>query len=773
MARSIRFLAPVLVPVAGLALVAAAVVAVAGRSERATAEPPGSTSGAASQHLELTSFSTCDALLAYYRTNALKLVGPYGLGEGPIMHPGVAYDAAVPGALSRDMTVSGGGTADTPVPRLPGAAAEAGSNGAGTGTNVQVGGVDEADLAKVVNGRMYAVLNSGGMNASTLRVVDLGHDTPKVLGTLKLDGWSADQLLIAGDRLLLVGNVAPIASPAPTAKPTTRGGAQAILPRDSGLAMSTRLVEVDVSDGTAPKIVKVVDVDGSVVGARLVDGVARLGISAAAGRLPFVYPGNDTPAAQDRALKANQDLVRKSILDDWLPRMVTRPLSSAGKIDNSGASERLVGCGDVAAPAQFSGLDTLTLMTVDLARGGLAQTDSGAVVASGSTMYATADHTYVATNPWRPGWMTTSGAGRLSTELARQATTQIHLFATPNDAPPTYLASGEVPGTLIGQYAMDEYHGVLRVASTTQPDAVDVPGTAVETAPAASASPGSGSGSGSGNGSGSGSGSFSAGGLPVPAPAQLTPTQVSQSRVTTLRQRGKALVTLGSVAGLGKGESIRSVRFIDDVGYVDTYRQTDPLYTLDLSNPAHPAVVGKLELLGYSAYLHPAGKGLLLGLGQDATAQGRTTGLQLSLFDVSDPAKPRRLSQVPLGSAYSSAAEGDSHAFTYADHLALVPFESWRVLPVPTPPLAPAETHDAGVVAVRVAPDGLSQPAILRLVGNGPVTVDPRRDVTTADWYEAVPVRTYVVDGVVYTLAMGGVGAHDATSFTRLAYTRF
>ena len=79
---------------------------------------------------------------------------------------------------------------------------------------------------------------------------------------------------------------------------------------------------------------------------------------------------------------------------------------------------------------------------------------------------------------------------------------------------------------------------------------------------------------------------------------------------------------------------------IGDTGYVVTFRQIDPLYTVDLSLPERPRVLGELKIPGYSAYLHPIGEDLLLGVGQDATEEGRPTGTQLSLFDVSDLRKP-------------------------------------------------------------------------------------------------------------------------------------
>ena len=84
-----------------------------------------------------------------------------------------------------------------------------------------------------------------------------------------------------------------------------------------------------------------------------------------------------------------------------------------------------------------------------------------------------------------------------------------------------------------------------------------------------------------------------------------------------------------------------------------TFRQIDPLYTIDLAVPERPRVLGELKIPGYSAYLHPIGEDLLLGIGQDANEEGRALGTQLSLFDVSDLRRPTRLHRQPLGPGWS------------------------------------------------------------------------------------------------------------------------
>ena len=205
------------------------------------------------------------------------------------------------------------------------------------------------------------------------------------------------------------------------------------------------------------------------------------------------------------------------------------------------------------------------------------------------------------------------------------ANTSIHRFDTSDPDRTAYSASGAVPGTLLNQFAMSEDKGVLRAATTL--------GFGPE----------------------------------------------AQSKVTTLGRRDGHLVQRGQVGGLGLGERIYAVRFIGDVGYVVTFRQTDPLYTLDLSDPDNPRVVGELKIPGYSAYLHPVGEELLLGVGQEATSDGRVQGLQLSLFDVSDLAHPTRLQKAQIGARWSSSAvEWDHHAFLWwpTTKLAVLPIDS-------------------------------------------------------------------------------------------------
>jgi hypothetical protein len=285
-----------------------------------------------------------------------------------------------------------------------------------------------------------------------------------------------------------------------------------------------------------------------------------------------------------------------------------------------------VECNDVSLPETFSGTSLVTVLSFDLAESSLSDAEPTAVFADGDTVYGSGPHLYLAHDQrWR-GWRGPTAWN----DPKRTDETQIFQFDI-TASKPAYVAGGRVPGWLLNQYSLSEHDGVLRVATTSS--------------------------------------------------APWDRTDKSSSSVYALRRDGGSLEKIGSVGGLGKGERIYAVRFVGSLGFVVTFRQTDPLYTIDLSNPARPIVVGELKIPGYSAYLHPIGDGRLLGIGQDATDQGRVTGTQISLFDVGNLADPRRLDQHKVPRAYSEA-ENDPHAFLYwpAAKLLVVPLNDEALL---------------------------------------------------------------------------------------------
>ncbi|MEA2266471.1 MAG: hypothetical protein QOE27_2054 [Solirubrobacteraceae bacterium] len=288
-------------------------------------------------------------------------------------------------------------------------------------------------------------------------------------------------------------------------------------------------------------------------------------------------------------------------------------------------------CDTIRRPVEFSGLGMLTILTLDLDRG-LWTAGSTALMADARVVYGSPTSLYVATQKWIDPTLAPS-------RLPATTATVIDRFDVSDPARTTLVASGSVPGYLLNRFSLSEYHGDLRVATTTTPI-------------------------------------WWGGGARGGA--------TSQSSVTVLRRTGGLLAPVGQVSGLGSGQQIYSVRFVEDTGYVVTFHQVDPLYTIDLRTPTAPRVAGQLELAGYSSYLQLLAPGLLLGIGQDVGQGNEPTGAQLELFDVSDPSAPRLLQKTLLAGG-SSEAQYDPHAFLYWPPTGLA------VLPVQIYPSSPAD----------------------------------------------------------------------------------
>jgi len=243
--------------------------------------------------------------------------------------------------------------------------------------------------------------------------------------------------------------------------------------------------------------------------------------------------------------------------------------------------------------------------------------------------------------------------------------------------------------------------------------------------------------------------------MPEPGVTRRETPPPTESGVYVLRTDGDRLVEEGRVTGLGRGERIYGVRFVGPTGYVVTFRQVDPLYTVDLSEPARPRVIGELKITGYSAYLHPVGGGRLIGVGQEASTDGRRRGTQVSLFDVSDLDSPRRLAQhhVRYG---DSEAEFDPHAFLYwpEDRLLVVPLSVWGPTTAAEKPV-----QWGGALVLRVGDKSLTEVGMVRVPED-----KLRRDASNQIR------RSLVIGDVLWTLSDTGLQAVDASTLDTLGW---
>ncbi|MEV4535591.1 beta-propeller domain-containing protein [Asanoa sp. NPDC049518] len=348
----------------------------------------------------------------------------------------------------------------------------------------------------------------------------------------------------------------------------------------------------------------------------------------------------------------------------------------------SNGSEKREGQVDCGALRKPDSFSGTSLMTVlSFDIGGRYGTgDPTTIVADGDFVYSNGSSLYVA-NDQRWRFMRTDIARPAATGLE----TIIYRFDITGAGSPRYVASGSVPGGLINQYAMSEYEGHLRVAAT-----------------------------------------------------------LSENSSSVYVLRATDMARTGVVSGLGKGERIYAVRFVGPVGYVVTFRQTDPLYTLDLGDPSSPVVRGELKINGYSSYLHPLDAGRLVGVGQDADSRGRVLGAQISVFDVSSLADPRRVAQHRVKDGWSEA-EGDPHAFLYwpASKLLVVPMSA---------------SSQYGMLALRVTESGLEEVGTVR------------HPSTPSLGYEPMIRRSLIVDGTLWTVSDAGVRATDSTSLRDQAW---
>ncbi len=244
--------------------------------------------------------------------------------------------------------------------------------------------------------------------------------------------------------------------------------------------------------------------------------------------------------------------------------------------------------------------------------------DTKAVLGGGAQAYCTKDSLFASRTVWAPAVQTNGlGLDVAVSDSSGTYSTEIFRF-TIGGGKVDYKNSGKVAGSILNQFSMDEYNGYFRIA-TTQGE-----------------------------------------------------WGKTSSSVYVLNEN---LETVGKVENIAPKEQIFAVRFMGNTGYVVTFEQKDPLFVLDLSDPKAPAITGQLELPGFSSYLHPISDTLLLGVGQNGNDKGTLPGIKLSLFDISDPAKPKETDKYII--------EGDSYTEAMYNHKAFMTYPEKELFGIP------------------------------------------------------------------------------------------
>lgn len=483
-------------------------------------------------------------------------------------------------------------------------------------TTLQESGVDEADRMKTDGKRIFSLtstntINTGSING--LRVDRRLSDGSLVAdGTLALD--RADlitglHLTPSGERVAVLG------------QPMLANAILGFQPTDAVDRLQTVLELIDAKTGQALARSHRIRVDGALVGSRMVGNTLYLMTTWNPDLYTVPMYGMSTAAERKAA-------IAKLKTEDLLP---TLSVASMAQADTTQPVARTPLLADTDCYVQTDNASYGVQMTIITAFNLASPTldrSSRCFLGGTEAVYMSAQNVYLATRRYEV--LKQDGVMAYPSQIS----TDIHKFAL-NGLAIQYRGSGQVSGhlgwdTRKNAYRMSEHKGDLRVLTyTDQFGWFGEPGTT------------------------------------------NTSTRPSPAVLSVLRENAAAgkLQTLSTLPNARRpeqiglsGEQVYAVRFLGERGYVVTFRRTDPLYILDLSDPADPKVTGELKTNGYSDYLLPAGDGLLVGVGKDATEQGRVQGVKIALFDVADASAPRELATRVFGKAGSySGLDFDSH----------------------------------------------------------------------------------------------------------------
>jgi hypothetical protein len=675
------------------------------------AHAPTTTKRPARIQARLVAFDACADAEAWIKSAALARVGPGGLVQAFAVgrtDSGVVFSnegVATPLADAKAQAAAGADAAPydaaTSAPPTTAVGADPTAIGTDHGTNVQEVGVDEADTTKTDGHRIVAI------RGASLEIVAMGDGSPRVEGAVDL-GFVGQGLLLVGDRAIVYGsaNTSPGGPIVPQAgsgqairSGTTIGSDIAVAP---SAAPATTLAEVDLA---TRHVLSTRTVDGSVVAGRLLGSSARLVVSTTGlPRIGFVMP--QTPRGSDEATAVNRAAIERSSYADWVPL----------EHGPDGTTRPLVPCDQLMRPAAFSGFGVTTVITIP---NDLDHLTSTAVMADAGVVYASASHLYVTTTSYTdpsapttvPGSTRQSSAGPVIGGPARVLSplTDIHRFDIGAPDVARYEGSGRIDGTVHDQYSLSESGDVLRIATT-----------------------------------------------------RADQTAMTQSGLSVLTLRDGRLVEIGRLDGLGPSEQIRAVRFVGNLAYVVTFRQTDPLFVVDLSDPTYPRLLGELHAEGFAGYLQPVGPNRLLGVGTDAGPTGMTRGALVTLYDTSDPLHPRELSRLALPDTTFQVAS-DPHAITWDPEVGVASLgANWGLwgrisdggtMP-PTEPVPPTNPA-SGIIGVSIAGDAVHE------VGR----ISDRVEVS------AEPPRTLLAAGHLWAILDRGVSAHDRANLAEQGAT--
>ena len=508
-----------------------------------------------------------------------------------IMDRNEADFALAPGAVSAESgTDSATGSApqpqatSAPAGEIGGAADDSGGSDY-SGTNTQVAGIDEGDIVKT-NGKYIYQLRT---DAGELVILQADGENTKIVSRTNLtDGYNTDdsnkskwtfEIYISDDRLAVLSSCSEW-----IAWNDGKGDEDWAVPYYYDYYGGKSWVEMDIydiSNPAKPRILHELGQDGRSIGTRMVDGQVYI--------------------VTEHSVYSEAD---KDKPETFIPALYR---SGKAQLPDSG-------CIIIMPEINSTSYTIISAFSID--DGSLSSNQT--VLGGGSTIYMSHNNIFLADSRYEENKTTVRVESVYDVvEYTGETVTSLSRY-TVDGGTVRFAATGDIRGSLLNQFSMDEYGGNLRVVTTTDKQSY----TTYEDR----------------------------------EHGWMNYDWKDNEQTNALYVLDSRLNIIGSLEGLAKDERVYSVRFDGAIGYFVTFRQVDPLFTVDLADPYNPVILSQLKIPGFSQYMHVYGEGRLFGLGQEADPEtGRTSGMKLSMFDTSDKSDVSEKHKLLLDSSYSEA----------------------------------------------------------------------------------------------------------------------
>ncbi|MBN1962523.1 MAG: beta-propeller domain-containing protein [Deltaproteobacteria bacterium] len=560
-------------------------------------------------------------------------------------------------------------------------------------TNNQVAGVDEADFIENDNKYIYMVSGNEFIIFAAWPV-----DTTRIIGRYTIEG-TPQRLFVAANRALIYSTVASEAvcgSSSENGVSATSIASDIYYPYQTG---KLKITVLDITDLTAPKLEREINFNGEFVAGRRIDNTIHTVIRfAGLNNISYsTWPEDAFDNCSNNYSESQLRAMFSKLIDKNINAINALDFSdiwpTATDIDHDGdetltsKSSLYSDCNSFYAPTTTNSDGFLSVVSLNIADD--SNIKATTIAGKSDTVYASLNNLYVAATSYERIYSNSTASYDYFYNVAER--TVIHQFALSDTGEaPRYVASGQIAGRLVNQFALDEYDNHLRVASTeghlpnpnTSNNVFVLKETQTEDKVCAA--------------------NDSDCKVEFTCDTQYCCAKKSDCSETFSDDDANCVVrdglgtcelyykadasrkvtrlkVVGSVKGLAPSEDIRAVRFDGKRGYMVTFKKTDPLFTFDLTDPTNPQTTGELKIPGFSTYIHFLDDNHLLTIGFDASEQGSFawfTGIQLQIFDVSDLASPLLMHKVTIGTRGTTSDATD-------DHLAFNYFASRGLLAVP------------------------------------------------------------------------------------------